>query len=108
MKQKPHMQLHQHFMPNFIITDKSQLGANENNLSVSPLLVVSLQTSQHGLWAQCTVFGTFCHKGLISLALMDSDKWDKTAHAKSYTVDLSPKCAEYHFPKDGCSSFSIK
>jgi len=22
-------------------------------------------------------------KGLINLALMDSDKWDKTAHAKS-------------------------
>ena len=56
MKQKLRMQLYQHFMPNFIITDKSQLGANENNLSVSPLLVALLQTSQRGLCAQCIFF----------------------------------------------------
>ena len=47
-------------------------------------------------------------KGFINLALMDSDKWDKTAHATSYIVDSSPKCTEYHFPKDDCSSFLIK
>ena len=45
---------------------------------------------------------------LIRLALMDSDKLDKPAHAKSYIVDTSPKCAEYFFQKDGCSSFLIK
>ena len=39
-----------HFMPNFIIAEKSQLGANKNNLSISLLLVISLQTSQHGLF----------------------------------------------------------
>ena len=27
-------------------------------------------------------------KGLINLALRDSDKWDKTTHAKSYIVDM--------------------
>ena len=47
-------------------------------------------------------------KGLIRLALMDSDKLDKPAHAKSYIVDTSPKCAENIFEKDGCSSFLIK
>jgi len=31
-------------------------------------------------------------KGLIYLALMDSDKWNKTAHAKSCIVDNSPNC----------------
>jgi len=40
--------------------------------------------------------------------LMDSDKWDKTTHVKSYKVDASPKCAENLFEKDGCSSFLIK
>ena len=39
-------------------------------------------------------------KTLFNLALIDSDKWDKTAHAKSYIVDTSPKCAEYIFEKD--------
>ena len=47
-------------------------------------------------------------KGLNKLALMDLDKWDITAHVKSYIVDNSPKCAEYLFKKDGCSSFLIK
>jgi len=47
-------------------------------------------------------------KGLKNLALMDSDKEDKTAHSKSYKVDISPKCAEYIFLKDSCSSFMIK
>ena len=28
-------------------------------------------------------------KGLINLALNDWDKWNKTAHAKSYIVDTS-------------------
>ena len=46
--------------------------------------------------------------GLINLTLMDLDKWDKTAHTKSYIVDSSPKCEEYIFQKDGCSSFLIK
>ena len=27
------------------------------------------------------------YKGLIYLPLRDSDKWDKTAHAKSYVAD---------------------
>ena len=39
---------------------------------------------------------------------MDSDKLDKPAHAKSYIVDTSPKCAEYLFQKNGCSSFLIR
>ena len=30
---------------------------------------------------------------------MDSDKWDKTAHANSYIVDTSPECAEYLFQR---------
>ena len=44
----------------------------------------------------------------VPLELMDLDKWDKTAHAKSFIVDTSPKCAEYLFQKDGCSSILIK
>jgi len=47
-------------------------------------------------------------QGLISLALLDSDKLDKPAHAKSYLVDTSPKDAEYIFRKNGCSSFLIR
>jgi len=39
--------------------------------------------------------------------LIDLDKWDKTALAKSYIVDTSQKCAEYLFEKDVCSSFLI-
>ena len=39
------------------------------------------------------------HKGLIYLALMDSEKWAKTAHVKSYIVDFSPKRKEYFFSK---------
>ena len=47
-------------------------------------------------------------KGLNKLGLMELDKWDITAHVKSYIVDNSPKCAEYLLEKDGCSSFFIK
>jgi len=36
-------------------------------------------------------------KGLIYLALMDSDKWNKTAHAKSCIVDNSPNCRKCLF-----------
>ena len=39
-------------------------------------------------------------KGLINLVLIDSDKWDGKAHAKSYIVDTSPKCAEYLLQKN--------
>ena len=38
---------------------------------------------------------------------MDSDQWELSAFGKSYIVDTSPKCAEYLFEKDGCSSFLI-
>ena len=54
-----------HFMPNFIIVEKSQLGANKNNLSISLLLVISLQTSQHGLFD--TVYHYFT-KQFISIS----------------------------------------
>ena len=47
-------------------------------------------------------------KGRIRLALMDLDKLDKPANAKSYIVDTIPKCAEYLFQKKGCSSFLIR
>ena len=46
--------------------------------------------------------------GLINLALTDSDKWNDTTHANSHIVDISPKCTESYFSKDGCSSFLIK
>ena len=46
-------------------------------------------------------------KGLINLALIDLDKRDKTAHAKNYLVNTSPKCAEYLFKNDCCSSCLI-
>ena len=39
---------------------------------------------------------------------MDSEKWDKTAHAKSYAIDTSPNCTEYFFQYDLCSSFLIQ
>ena len=48
------------------------------------------------------------HKGLINLTLMDSDKWDKTAHVKSYRVGTSPKCTEYVFKLERSSSLLIK
>ena len=47
-------------------------------------------------------------KGLIRLALMDLDKLDKPANAKSYIADTIPKCAEYLFQKKGCSLFLIR
>ena len=37
--------------------------------------------------------------------LIDSDKWDKSAHVKSNIADTSPKCREYLFSKDDCASF---
>ena len=52
--------------------------------------------------------GALFANGLIYLALRDLDKWDKTAHAKSYVTDTSPKCTEYIFEWDVCSSFLIK
>ena len=52
------------------------------------------------------VFGSKFSKGLIRLALMDSDKLDKPAHAQSYIVDTSPKCAEY-FSKKGWLFFML-
>ena len=47
-------------------------------------------------------------KGLPRLALIESDKKDNQLIAKSNIADSSPKCTEYLFPKDGCSSFIIK
>ena len=56
-------------MPNFIIAEKSQLGANKNNLSISLLLVISLQTSQHGLFDTVYhYFTTYFTKQYISKA----------------------------------------
>ena len=36
-------------------------------------------------------------KSMNATSLVCSEKWDKTAHAKSYRVDTSPKCAEHIF-----------
>ena len=47
-------------------------------------------------------------KVLIRLELTDLQELQETAHAKSYIVDTSPKCAEYIFQKNGCSSFLIR
>ena len=47
-------------------------------------------------------------KGLIRLALIDSQKCYKPSQAKSYIVDTSPKYTEYLFQYDGCSSFLIR
>ena len=55
-----------------------------------------------------SVFESLLGKGLIRLALMNLDKLNKPPHAKSYIVDTSPKCAEYIFQKNGCSSFLIR
>ena len=44
----------------------------------------------------------------VSVLNTESDEWDKSAHAKSYKIDTSPKCAEYLLEKDGCSSFLFK
>ena len=61
-----------HFMPNFIIAEKSQLGANKNNLSISLLLVISLQTSQHGLFD--TVYNYFTRQ-LISMSKIKTNRF---------------------------------
>ena len=66
--------------------------------------------NDHMMYAYC-LQGKFefeISKGLINLVMIDSDNWDKTAHAKSYIVDTAPKCVEYLFEKDSCSSFLIK
>ena len=63
---------------------------------------------------QCVYKGICCNpkgtqlKGLIRLAMTESQELQETAHVKSYIVDTSPKCTEYLLPKDGCSSFFIK
>ena len=36
---------------------------------------------------------------LHNLALIDSDKWDKTAHAKRYGVDISPNVQNIIFKR---------
>ena len=66
--------------------------------------------NDHLMYAYC-LQGKFefeIYKGLINLAMIDSDNWDKTAHAKSYIVDTAPKWLDNLFEKGGCSSFLIK
>ena len=65
-------------------------------------LFCSLQHNGFGLQT------TSLAEGLLRLALIDSDKWDNSAHAKSNVADSSPKCTEHIFPKDGFSSFFLK
>ena len=45
-------------------------------------------------------------KGLIWLALIESDKLDKPPHAKSYTFSSHSKCTKYTIPKMEILHFS--